>query len=48
MRTYTIPSDGSGNSVEITAGAGVPIGLLLILTYAIGSATVAGTPSDDR
>ena len=50
-RTYTIPSDGTGNTIQIIttpAVDGVPLGLLLVLTHrseAFDTVTVTGTPS---
>ena len=40
--TYVIPAENTGNSISI-ANSGIPMGLLLLLTY---SAIVTGTPID--
>jgi len=48
-RTYTIPSDGSGNEVTEVAGANasVPMGFALLYLYSgVSSITVTGTPDD--
>jgi hypothetical protein len=46
-RTYTVPSDGVGNTITTSGStdAGVPMGLLLLLTYSgVGTVSVTGTP----